>query len=356
MATVEMTRMARNISQQKAMMKTILGGIYAIASEANLQLLVKSGQLTDRLTYDEAVNVPVTRRAWELALVLGLPHPAMICKRLAPCTSGTVEKNLIQAVEAIHRYYRMDLQRRMEDELQTHPIWFQLTKGPVPDIATDFGGQIGSGLGGQQFHELDRSFLTDAQSLWFIHPTAGIDGIYPVVKEHDGKTFLVSQVIKAPFPQDYSPRRELLSAPETEIDVATPGLNAVREWLAWRRNPQLLSPEFIPLVKTHAVNIAAGSMEPAQVSADAPPGLFGGRFDPHPVSPAGWLIDQGTGPSAKMNLPAKAAPPAPGGPWAGASKYDDWPGGVQQASVFGGGGGALLLVAGLAAWFILNRK
>lgn len=336
MLGVGAARMIRDMERQKALMKTILGGAYAVAAERNLQMLVKAGRLTDRLTYDEAVRVPVTRRSWELALVLGLPHPAMICKRLEPCTVATVETGLVEAVNAVHRYYRLDLQRRMEDQLQSYPDWLQLEWGPVPDMAANFGDPVGT-----------------------------VTGIYPVMIERDGKTFLLPKPwwMKEWQLRDYQPTYCLESEPAIELDLATlAGLDAVKEWLAWRRNPELLMPDFIPLVKSHAVGIAAGNVEPAEIRVEPPPGLFGGKFDPPPSTPAAWLTEQGT-PSANgsARLPAQPLPPAPVGPWNLAPGSSTIPvyggaGGIQEASAFGGGGAVILLVAGVAAWFILNRE
>lgn len=335
MAAVEISRMIQTIERQKTLMKTILGGAYAIAAEQNLQLLVKSGQLTNRLLYDEAVKIPVTRRAWELALILGMPHPAMICKRDAPCTTQVIETGLIQAIRAIHRYYRLDLQKRMEDEVQSNATWFYSKGGPVPDMPSTFGDPVGK-----------------------------YQGIYPVLEEHDGKTFLTPLTIKmnlagGPKPAVTAGLGWLVAdfRPAIAVDQIA-GLNAVREWLAWKRNPELLSQDFIPIVKAHEAAIASGvSPEPAQVMVEAPAGLFAGKFDPPPASASQWLINSGEA-SGAANLPAKTMPAVPVGPWAsapGSSTIPTMPaGGIQQASTIGNTGG-LLLAVGAVALFLFNK-
>lgn len=316
----------RAAKDQRELVDKILRGARSIGGQSLLDSLVRSGKLTDRLLFEEAVSIPATRRAWELALIVGLPHPAMICRRFdtpggcrstlgqdlpcdRACTPLEIELLLADAITTAHRRARIEMQAAMESELQGHATPFLLVAGRLPDVDSALGGLAGS----------------------YRRPNGDpMTGLFPVLVERDGKQFFVTAAMQG------EPQR--LVAVDQLTDIP-----ATRRWLAWRTRPDLLPSNWV----VTAARLVAESGKPAEaatVSASAPANVFQGIFNtPAASNPVDRLTN--TLPPINGELPQTSI----------SSGYS-----LAAMGTSADGGGLsgplpLLLLAGAALWWMAKK-
>lgn len=143
-----------------AIFDTALQGVFGVFAQDNRDRAALYRYFRpDMLPYDCAVHVPVSELSWKYALVLGLPHPAMICRvgetcqqlyaRLGQetfdarytfpspfdvctpgtdCPSGTIETMLRIAYDKVLWHYQVDLQAKIDDAiLNSWPYYFRFS-------------------------------------------------------------------------------------------------------------------------------------------------------------------------------------------------------------------------------------
>lgn len=248
--------MRRMKQAAEKLQKAALLGSSAIIADRNLELLIRSGQLTDKLTYEEAIDIPVSRRAWEVGMILGLPHPAMICKRDKPCNNSQVEAGLLEAINKVWSIYRLELQNRLEEELQNYPKWLAMGFGPLPDVNMSFGDGYGK-----------------------------YQGLYPAIIVRDGKAYLRTVEIKNHWYQHPNATRtdeptvEIFGERSHEI-LLEPGIgfDGIIEWLQWRRDPDMLPLEVAGPIKQAVNEMRLATGTEIKIDIYPPVTVFGGRF------------------------------------------------------------------------------
>jgi hypothetical protein len=328
MAGLNLADQLRAAKAQLALIESITSGAYAIVGKQFQDALLGFG--VNLLEYSEAVKIPTSAVAWELALSIGLPHPGMICapqpslwlpadparssfaynckvpfmENGAPCSPYCQAWFLLQLLARLKEKFALDLRRHVEDAVRFNGKWHLKNrleiwthhglslKAIVPEIFVVNGRpMVQDWVTGEYIDPTTQPEL-EAVATWLAvreHPeiTAGIPDIYgagsilgklgaPIIGQYPPSPVLLAMQNSLPLapPAVYGGREvapfSVQSAPVNVVEIVAPGTPAALD-----QTPRITTIPFSPGVIT--------SLPSPPVSAEATPLL---PSQPRPTVPS----------------------------------------------------------------------